>query len=326
MAEQYLRTVSVEIQGGKTFTYVGDENGGQGLRITFEITQKDSSTPNVARIGIYNLSSSSTQPAFYRGKTVTVSAGYASSASYVLFKGQIQQTRNLRVDTTDTVLAILATDGSEPRNYAVVNKTLSKGHTHKDRFQACFDAMKQISPRLTLGYVAEAALTKTKFSRGAALFGNARQMLRELCFATGTSWSIQNGRLQILENKKALPGGAIVLNRNTGLVGLAVQTIQGIEGQCLLNGRIVVGCTVQIDERSIQQAEFDPSIAGAPNNAQLQAFGVAADGRYKIFVVGHTGDTRGEPFYTSFVGVALSSGSISPALAQRGIGSPTNGK
>ncbi|MCJ2023102.1 hypothetical protein [Methylobacterium sp. J-067] len=49
MTQQYLRTVSVQIAGGKTFTYTGDENGGQGLRITFEITQKDASTHNVAR-------------------------------------------------------------------------------------------------------------------------------------------------------------------------------------------------------------------------------------------------------------------------------------
>ncbi|MCJ2025107.1 baseplate hub protein [Methylobacterium sp. J-067] len=325
MTQQYLRTVSVQIEGGKTFTYTGDENGGQGLRITFEITQKDASTPNVARIGIYNLTKSSTAPAFYRGKTVTVSAGYVSGPKYVLFKGQIMQTRNLRVDVTDTVLAILATDGNEPRNYAVVNQTLSQGHTHLDRFQACFAAMKQIDPKLVLGFVSEAALTKTKFPRGAAMFGNIKQHMRELCMATGTSWSIQNGKVQLLDNKKALPGGAIVLNRDTGLVGLAVQTIQGIEGQCLLNGNIVVGCAVKIDERSIQAAEFDPSITGAPNNAQLNQFGLAADGLYKIFVVGHVGDTRGEPFFTSFVGVALSAGSISPALAARGIGTPNNG-
>jgi hypothetical protein len=325
MTQQYLRTVSVQIEGGKTFTYSGDENGGQGLKITFEITQKDASTPNVARIGIYNLAKSSTSPAFYRGKTVTVSAGYVSGPKYVLFKGQIMQSRNLRVDVTDTVLAILATDGSNPRNYAVVNQTLSKGHTHYDRFQACFDAMKKIDPKLMLGYVAQAALSPTKFPRGAALFGNVKDHLRQICAATHTSWSIQNGKVQVLENKKALPGGAIVLNRDAGLVGLAVQTIQGIEGQCLLNGNIVVGCTVKIDERSIQQAEYDPSITGSPNNALLDQFGLAADGLYKIFVVGHTGDTRGEPFYTSFVGVALSAGSISPALAQRLVGMPNNG-
>lgn len=320
MTQQYLRTVSVEIEGGKTFTYRGDENGGQGLRITFETTQKDASTPNVARIGIFNLKDSSTQPAFYVGKTVTLSAGYVGSSIYVLFKGQILQARNLRADVTDKVLAILATDGSEPRNYAVVNKTLSAGHTHYDRAMACFEPMKALG--ITLGYIDKDALSKVKFLRGAALFGSAKDWLRQTSTATRTSWSIQNGKLQILANDKALPGGEIVLNSRTGLVGLPVQTIQGIEGAALLNGQIVPGRVVRIDQKSIQQAEFDPSITGAPNNAQLQQFGLSTDGRYKIFYVGHLGDTRGEPFFTNFIGVAMSAGSISPAMAARGIGTP----
>lgn len=322
MSDQYLRTLSVEIEGGKKFTYLGDENGGQGLKIVFDIQMKDASSPNVLRVGLYNLAKSSTPPAFYRGKTVTLSAGYASGQVYVLFKGKIMQTRNLRVDTTDTVLAILATDGSEPRNYAIVNKTLYKGHTHLDRAMACADAMKAMG--LGIGYIDREALTKITFPRGAALFGNVKYHLRDICHATQTQWSIQNGKLQILANDKALPGGAIVLNSKTGLVGMAVQTIQGIEGTCLLNGNIVPGCTVKIDEHSIQAAEYDPSIAGAPNNLQLDTYGIAADGLYKVFWVSHNGDTRGEPFFTSFVGVKLSAGTISPAMAQRGIGTPTN--
>lgn len=320
MGEQYLRTVSVEIEGGKTFTYVGDENGGQGLRITFETTQKDASTPNVARIGIFNLADSSTQPAFFVGKTVTLSAGYVGEPIYVLFKGEIRQARNLRADVTDKVLAILATDGSTPRNYAVVNKTLSAGHTHYDRVMACYEPMKALG--IGLGYIDKDALSKVKFPRGCALFGNAKDWLRQSGQATKTSWSIQNGKLQVLANDKPLPGGVIVLNSKTGLVGLPVQTIQGIEGVALLNGQIVPGCTVQIDQKAIQQAEFDPSITGAPNNAQLQRFGISADGTYKVFYVGHLGDTRGEPFFTNFVAVATSAGSISPAMAARGIGTP----
>lgn len=320
MTQQYLRTVSVEIEGGKTFTYRGDENGGQGLRIFFETQQKDVSTPNVARINIVNLAKSSTAPVFYVGKNVTLSAGYASGQVFVIFKGQILQARNLRADVTDTVLAILATDGSTPRNYAVVNRTLSAGHTYHDRAMAAADAMTTLG--LSLGYIDKDALSKTKFPRGFACHGMAKDLLREVCAATGTSWSVQRGKLQILANDKALPNGEIVLNSKTGLVGLAVQTIQGIEGQCLLNGNIVPGCVVQIDESSIQRAEYDPSITGAPNNQLLDAFGLAADGKYKVLVVNHSGDTRGEPFYTQFVGVKLSAGSVSPALAQRGIGYP----
>lgn len=320
MGEQYLRTVSVAIEGGKTFTYTGDENGGQGFRITFETTQKDASTPNVLRVGIFNLADSSTHPAFFTGKTVTLSAGYVGGPIYVLFKGQIRQARNLRADVTDKVLAILATDGSEPRNYAVVNKTLSAGHTYHDRVMACFEPMKALG--ITLGYIDKDALSKVKFSRGCALFGNAKDWLRQTAAATKTSWSIQNGKLQILANDKPLPGGAIVLNSKTGLVGLPVQTIQGIEGVALLNGQIVPGCTVAIDQKSIQQAEFDPSVTGAPNNAQLERFGISADGTYKVFYVGHIGDTRGEPGFTNFVAVATSAGSITPAMAARGIGTP----
>jgi hypothetical protein len=320
MPEQYLRTVSVEIEGGKTFTYRGDENGGQGLRIFFETQQKDVSTPNVARINVVNLAKSSTAPAFFVGKTVTLSAGYASGSVHVIFKGEIIQARNLRADVTDTVLAILATDKSTPRNYAVVNKTLSAGHTHYDRAMACFEPMKELG--LQLGYIDKDALTKTKFSRGCALHGNAKDHLREIAFATKTSWSIQSGRLQILANDKPLPGKVTILNSKTGLAGLAVQTIQGIEGQCLLNGDIVPGSVVQIDEKSIQQAEYDPSVTGAPNNRILDTMGLAADGKYKIFVVSHIGDTRGDPFFTQFVGVKLSAGRITSALAQRGIGTP----
>ncbi|MCJ2071788.1 hypothetical protein MKK75_23820, partial [Methylobacterium sp. J-030] len=223
---------------------------------------------------------SSTQPAFYVGKSVTLSAGYASGSVFVIFKGKILQARNLRQDVTDTVLAILATDGDTPRNYAVVNKTLSAGHTHYDRAMVAADAMKALG--LSIGYIDQDALTKTKFPRGFAAHGNAKDLLREIAFATRTSWSIQNGKLQILANDKPLPGGGIVLNGKTGLVGMPVQTINGVEGQCLLNGNIVPGSVVQIDQSSVQQAEYDPSITGAPNNAQLDAFGVAADGQYKV--------------------------------------------
>lgn len=324
MSEQYLRNMSVAIEGGATWTYRGDENGGQGLRMTFEITMADTSTPNVARIGIFNLADKSTHPAFFRGKTVTVSAGYVTGQSYVLFKGEIQQARNLRADVTDKVLAILATDKSGPRNFAVVNKTLSAGHTYYDRAMVCADAMKALGAGI--GFIDKDALSKTKFSRGCALHGGAKTHLREIAFATGTSWSIQKGKLQILGNKNALPGGDIVLNSKTGLVGLPMQTVNGIEGVCLLNGEIYPGRVVQIDQKSIQAAEYDPSITGAPNNELLDLYGISADGRYKVIYNGHVGDTRGEPSFTNFICVKLSAGSVPYAMAARGIGYPTNGQ
>ena len=285
----------------------------------FDVRQKDVSTPNVATLSITNLADASTQPAFYSGKQVTLSVGYGQNLQ-TIFKGQIKQARNLREDTTDKVLVILATDGGDARNYAVVNKTLAAGHTHMDRAQVAIDALKKLG--LTQGYIDTVALTKTKFNRGFAAFGNAKDLLRQLCGATGTSWSIQNGAVQILGNDKALPGGTIVLNGKTGLVGLPVQTIQGIEGQALCNPQIKVGGLIQIDQKSIQQAAVNTSYTGDAQNALLPE--VATDGIYKLYVVEHQGDTRGNEYYTSFVGIK--NGSLpTPALKTRLIAMPNSG-
>lgn len=327
MTLQYLRTLQVAIEGGKTFDYDGTKpesitdgrTDGPGLRMTFETQQKDASTPNVARIGVYNLSHESTAPSFYVGKKVTLSAGYASGNSYVLFQGEIRQARNLRENVTDTVLAILATDGDTPRNYALVNRTLAKGHTHLDRVMVAADALKAMG--VTIGYIDKDNLTKAKFPRGFACFGMAKDLLRQTCTAAAASWSIQNGTFQVVDNNKPMPGGDVILTSRTGLVGLPVQTIQGIEGVALLNGEIFPTRVVRIDNRSIQQAEIDPSLRGAETNSMLSLYGLSPDGRYKVFVVSHVGDTRGNEFYTKFIGVKLQAGTISPALAQRGINS-----
>lgn len=298
MGQQYLRNVRVEIAGGKTFNYDAEQNGGQGLRIRFDVRQKDVSTPNVANISITNLADSSTQAAFFAGKQIKLSVGYGQNLQGI-FEGQIRQTRNLREDVTDKVLAILATDSGDARNFAVVNKTLQSGHTHMDRVMACAEPLKALG--VTLGFIDQAALSRTKFSRGAALFGNIKDHLRQICAATGTSWSIQNGKLQILGNDKALPGSTIVLNGKTGLVGLPVQTIQGIEGQCLCNPQLKVGGLVKIDQKSIQQAAINVGYQTETQNALIPE--IATDGIYKLYVVEHLGDTRGNEYYSTFVGI-----------------------
>lgn len=319
MAQQYIRKVSVQVDGMKTISYDGTKDGGGGLRIRFNVTQGDRSTPNIANIIITNLTDATIQPAFKLGATVTLSAGYASGDQYIIFKGQIKQTRALREQVTDKVLVILATDQSTARNYAVVNKTLQANHTHYDRVMAAVEPMKQFG--VSLGYIAEGALKKTKFPRGFSMFGMSKDALRDACIATGTSWSIQNGKLQILENTKPKPGGAILLNSSTGLIGPPQQTIQGIEGRALLNPNIVPGCLVRIDQKSIQRAAIDPSYTGDAKNGLIPA--IAADGLYKIFVVGQDGDSRGNDFYTSFIGIANGQ-NISSALAVRGINTPSN--
>ncbi|MCJ2087511.1 hypothetical protein MKK88_16200 [Methylobacterium sp. E-005] len=332
MTELYLRKVQVAVEGGRTWTYDGtlpESNADgrtqvPGLHIRFRTQQKDASTPNVARIDIYNVSPSSVAATLMTGKQVTLSAGYGDGPAHILFKGQIRQARaNVRDDTMDpdSYLAILATDSSQARNFAVVNKSLSAGHTYYDQVMVCADALKELG--VEVGYIDKDRLTKTQFSRGYAAHGMAKSLLREVCNATKTSWSIQNGVFQVVANDKLKPGSTIALNGRTGLIGQAVQTIGGIEGKSLLNGLIVPTSTVQIDNGSIQRAEIDPSIAGEPNNQLLAQYGaLSSDGTYKVFYASHEGETRGNPFYTSFVAVSAAVGVVPPQYASRGVSLP----
>lgn len=314
MGLQYLRNVRVEVAGGLTVNYDGEQNGGQGFRIRFDVRLGNTSTPNVAEILITNLKDSTTQPAFHAGKEVTLSVGYDQGIQ-TIFKGQVKQARNMREDWTDKILNLLCTDSARARNYAVVNKALQSGHTHMDRAQLAIDALKQLG--VSQGYIDTDALTKTKFPRGFVAHGNAKDLLRAISLATKTTWSIQQGKVQILGNDKPLPGGAIKLNAQTGLIGLPEQTINGIEGRCLLNGQIVPGSLIQIDQRSIQKGAFDPSYLGDVKNLNLSP--IATDGIYKVWVVGHNGDTRGNEFFTSFI--AIKNGQdISIPLASQGYG------
>lgn len=335
MADHFLRSVEVEI-GGSKFTYDGTipdnladgRSEGPGLRIRFDTHQRDSSTPNYANIYIFNVSEAAAAPALKRGAEIKLSAGYGGEVVEI-FKGQVIQARTNvreRPDDPNSALVILATDSGIARNFAVVSKTLSKNHTHADRVQACLDALKKEG--VGIGYVATAALSKTKFPRGIALFGMAKDILRATCGATQTSFSIQNGKAQVLENGKGLPGGVVPLRGDTGLLGLPVQTIQGIEVRMQLNGRVVVGTMVSIDSKIIQQSSFSPAYGSANENYFLDSARLATDGIYKVYVVEHTGDTRGGFFETAIV--CIRKGALpNPALASRMVplpnSSPTGG-
>lgn len=313
MTQQYLRRVSVTLEGsgGRIGFENNVEDDSAQFRIRFDIRQNNQQSPNIASVIISNLSESTALRAQKEFQKITVAAGYRGS-EVTLFIGEIFQIRRGREDVTDTYLHIVAKSGNRATNFATVNKSLASGHTYRDRVNVAFDAMKQLG--VSVGHIAD--LPTRKFPRGFVCFGAAQDLMREIAFATGTSWWVQNDRLQLMQNAKGLPGETIVLNSDTGLIGLPVQTIQGIEARCLLNGWIAPGSKVKIDEKSIQQYELNTSYLGEGQNALVP--NISRDGTYLVYEVNHNGDTRGLNFYTEMVGIRTGD-NISAALAQKGI-------
>jgi len=291
MARQWIRKCSL---------IVGD-SGGNGLelsefRIRFEVCKYPMQTPGFARIRIYNLSDDTANRIQKEFTKIVLKAGYEDESNFgVIFTGNVKQWRKGRENPVDTYLDVMAADGDQAYNYAVVNKTLAAGHTHKDTLQAIAEAFKKYG--VTLGHVAD--LGQTVFPRSRPMFGMARDYLRVLARSTGTFWTIQDEKIQIVKTNEALPGKAFVLNSDTGLIGMPEQTMGGIIARCLLNPNIRINGQVKIDQKSVQQALRGPTIEDGAKAPQLP--GIAADGMYKVMYETFIGDTRGPPWYCDLV-------------------------
>ncbi|MBB4017389.1 hypothetical protein GGR16_002418 [Chelatococcus caeni] len=307
MAKQWLREIRLKVGSNSQEIDVSQ------MRIKFVVRHWELQTPAHSDIIIYNLSDETANRIKKEFTTVSLEAGYRENFG-LIFRGEVKQIRKGRENPVDTYLAILAANADRAYNYAVVNKTLAAGHTFRDQVETCIQAMKPYG--VQVGHIAD--LGSQKMPRAASLFGMARDVLRRVCFATNMSWSIQNDRLQIVPNREAAPGEAIVLNSRTGMIGLPVQTIDGILVRCLLNPQIVPGKRVKIDQASVQEARFNPSFTAEVHNAMIPS--TADDGLYKVLAVDHIGDTRGQPWYSDLTCIrADGQGPLPLGLAQRGI-------
>lgn len=283
------------------------------MHFQFSTQNQDEEGPSNCSIRVFNLKED-TQKAIIKFdySRVILQAGYEGSFG-VIFDGTIKQFRTGRLSATDTYLDILAADGDIGYNFGVVNTTLAAGSTSGQRVAAAVDAMSQHG--ITLG--ADLSESGGVLPRGKVLFGMARMTVRTEAESRGCTWSIQNGKVQIIPLDGYLPGEAVKLTAQTGLIGLPRQTQAGIEAQCLLNPKIVVGGRVQIDNKSINQlmqqnGKADP----VPYNswAALQFLATTNDdGFYRVYVAEHEGDTRGQAWYTNLVCLRVNGdGKVSP--------------
>ena len=285
---QYIRQCKL-IVAGKT----GDGLDLGSMHVKFTVKKSDAQTPNAADITVYNLTENTAKQIREEYSRVILQAGYQSNYG-VIFAGNIKQVRIGRENGTDTYVNIAAGDGDESYNYAVVNGTLAAGATQRDQIVAAGSAMG--AHGVTLGYIGDTG--STKLARGKAMYGLARDYLRQSAQASETTWSVQDGKLQVIERTSVLPGQAVLLTSKSGLIGFPEQTDKGIAIRTLLNPQLRVGGRVKLDNASIIEAALPVTTPGsAPTSLPI----LSPDGIYRILVVEYSGDNRGNDWYSDLI-------------------------
>lgn len=320
MTQQWIRAISLVVA----------DNAGKGIdlsnmRIVFQTKQWDGQTPNRLVARIYNLNWDTIAKAKKEFTRVELKAGYGENIA-TIFTGTIIQARSGRENPTDTFLEIVAADGDVAYNFGVVNISIAAGWTSEDQYVALLKALQAVDPKIQRGHTP--TWSSTKHARGLAMSGNAKDYLAELAEREDCTWSIDNGMLNFTPRQGVRPQGKVpVLSARTGLVGMPQQTPDGIMMTCLLNPNIRAGCAVKLDNASgnssngVQEAQYSATNAGV-NDPQIKFYETllrtADDGYYKVLVAEHSGDTRGNPWYTSMICVALDGGA-STTLVTRGV-------
>lgn len=274
------------------------------MHVQFMIGNSDEETPNTASIRIFNLNKETADKVQIKEfSRVIVQAGYEEGPFGVLFDGTIMQFRRGRMNATDTYLDILAACGDQEYNFGIVSASMPAGTPTPV-------VMQEVGKQMGLPNILS-NVTGGVLPRGKVLWGMGRTHLRQIAATAGASWSIQNGGLQMSTFKHYLPGEAVVLNSSTGMIGVPIQTDQGISVRCLINPKIRIGGLVQLNNKDINtMVNQDPSKAILPydqwaGTAVLLADVIQGDGFYCAFVVEHHGDTRGEDWYSDIVCLAV---------------------
>lgn len=288
------------------------------FRIKFRVQNANVESPNSASIRVYNLAPATINKIQVRGEfsEVILQAGYVDGNYGVIFRGTIVQFRIGRESNTDSYLDILAADGDELYNQFIVAYSNAKGTTPEQavaRLEKETKTPVDIKPLM----LSDPQHFINPAPRGSVEFGLARATFRNMATSLDASWSIQDGQVIITSNKGYLEGDVVKINSGTGMIGIPEQTDDGIHIKCLLNSRLRIGHMVQLDNSDITELkQRDPNAAQMAYNSRVQIQDLAPlspDGSYQAMVVEHEGDTRGQAWYSSIIGLAIDR--TSPAYA-----------
>lgn len=325
---QYLRQCSIILAGNSngpvaaaaiaSGSTTSTESGGTGvvagsgidvsaLRCQFSVRRGDLQTPNSVDLRIFNLSDQTANRIQKEFSMISISAGYPGNVGLV-FRGGIKQVRKGRIDQKDSYVDVTAADGDEAYNFAPISLSVIAGTSPTGVAKYLFDALSAKAGAQSIAQGYQPNFPQNGSVRGQVFYGMVKDSLREFANSNNCAWSIQDGELTFIPLTSYIPAPVIVLSPTTGLIGVPEQTQQGVHCRMLLNPNIKIGQTVQI-VGGINQVRLPLGVTNGDilNNqqalqAQLKTNGA---GLYYVMVANHTGDTRGQEWYTDITCLAV---------------------
>jgi hypothetical protein len=301
---QFRRAIVAEFADVKIEALQGEES----MRVVFSVERDKLPWPNNAELAVYNLNPVTRSMLTSSGKvSAKISAGYIGDVNQIFF-GVLDTVEHIR-DGTNWVTRMSASDAGEKIKQARVSQTFTKGTTYLAIIKAILKVLGLGEGNLA-SFATSAELLRT-ISFAASLHGNAVEELTYFLRAANLEFSIQDGKVQFLRIGEGAPNlQGPLINGDHGMVGSPrivrekatdltrkktkttvqnsiasaldddVDMITTVEGQCLLNARLVPGVMFRLESETI--------------NADWLACATK-----------HVGDTHGQEWTTDFKGMPV---------------------
>lgn len=211
----------------------------EGLRVAFEITKSIDAKPNPGKIDVWNLNRDNMNR-ILSGEFNLVKLWVGYDTLRVIYAGDIIKKPVVR-DGLDFITSLECGDGHVDYQSSLMVVTLAAGSTERDALDAAAKTMKNTRPgAIDLPNV-------RALPRARVLTGNARDVLGRVAANNGADWSVQDGELVMIPADKVLPGEAVFLSQDTGMIGSPEATDNGLELSCLCNPELRVGGLVRVE-------------------------------------------------------------------------------
>lgn len=277
------------------------------FKIVFTVGQATSEQPKAAEIYIYNLSASTMNllagvDSQKINTQVILECGYGSELS-VVFKGRVFQYRRGRDNPTDTWLCVLAISGDAIQNDALVNQSVPAGTSKNDVSNILVSETNKYG--LVTGEIA--SISEQQYPRGRVFFGSLHDSIQQFGKENNIDFDYSDDVISSINKLGFSVEPVQVLTPKTGMVGMPQLTSEGLTVKCLLNPKLKRKGRIQVDMSNLQTESYDIGYSSQQVDQPYKNPKLAtnAEGMFIIQAIEHSGDTRGDEWYTHLVCTAI---------------------
>lgn len=217
------------------------------LRVTFDIEKNLVGSPNKSKIQLYNLSLQ-TRQLIKKGWVVRVQAGYKGLVETIFFGNIAVDGLKTERKQAEIILTMECLDGGSAITMATLDKSYGPGTTLAQVLKDVGQAMATPTSYNPQGIGAGVAvgIPDIVYGNGLVVTGQCRDTLDKLLKDQGLRWTVENGNLNIIPLRAHNGQSAILVSKQTGMIGTPSQN-QYTEFTSLLNPKLIPGALVKLE-------------------------------------------------------------------------------